>query len=204
MSKETFERGLEIRKAVLGAEYVEKSLDAADDFNRDFQNLVTEYCWGAGWGRTALSRRDTSLLNLVMLGALNRGQEFKLHLKGALTNGCTRDEITDTLIQLAIYAGIPAGGTFTGAEGIKTAAQAAKFGGQAGVAYDVNYHGKGDDITNINITAFDINIDVIADAVGHYAFDLAPLSKPVVSQPTGGDAGSGGGLHEGHGHEVTE
>lgn len=109
MSKETFERGLEIRKAVLGAEYVEKSLDAADDFNRDFQNLVTEYCWGAGWGRTALSRRDKSLLNLVMLGALNRGQEFKLHLKGALTNGCTRDEIKDTLIQLAIYAGIPAG-----------------------------------------------------------------------------------------------
>ena len=109
MSKETFDRGLEIRKAVLGAEYVEKSLDAADDFNRDFQNLVTEYCWGAGWGRTALSRRDKSLLNLVMLGALNRGQEFKLHLKGALTNGCTRDEIKDTLIQLAIYAGIPAG-----------------------------------------------------------------------------------------------
>lgn len=109
MSKETFERGLQIRKAVLGAEYVEKSLDAADDFNRDFQNLVTEYCWGAGWGRTALSRRDKSLLNLVMLGALNRGQEFKLHLKGALTNGCTRDEIKDTLIQLAIYAGIPAG-----------------------------------------------------------------------------------------------
>ena len=70
---------------------------------------MTEYCWGAGWGRTALSRRDKSLLNLVMLGALNRGQEFKLHLKGALTNGCTRDEIKDTLIQLAIYAGIPAG-----------------------------------------------------------------------------------------------
>lgn len=109
MSQDTFERGLEIRKAVLGAAYVEKSLDAADDFNRDFQNLVTEYCWGAGWGRTALSRRDKSLLNLVMLGVLNRGQEFKLHLKGALTNGCSKDEIKDTLIQLAIYAGIPAG-----------------------------------------------------------------------------------------------
>ncbi|WP_315928190.1 carboxymuconolactone decarboxylase family protein [Mesorhizobium sp. SP-1A] len=109
MSQETFERGLEIRKAVLGTEYVEKSLGAADDFNRDFQNLVTEYCWGAGWGRTALSRRDKSLLNLVMLGALNRSHEFKLHLRGALTNGCTREEIKDTLIQLAIYAGIPAG-----------------------------------------------------------------------------------------------
>lgn len=109
MSQEMFERGLEIRKAVLGAAYVEKSLNAADDFNRDFQNLVTEYCWGAGWGRSALSRRDKSLLNLVMLGTLNRSQEFKLHLKGALTNGCTREEIKDTLMQLAIYAGIPAG-----------------------------------------------------------------------------------------------
>ena len=109
MSQEMFDRGLEIRKAVLGADYVEKSLNAADDFNRDFQNLVTEYCWGTGWGRSALSLRDKSLLNLVMLGALNRSIEFKLHLKGALTNGCTRDEIKDTLIQLAIYAGIPAG-----------------------------------------------------------------------------------------------
>lgn len=109
MGQDVFERGLDIRKAVLGADYVEKSLNAADDFNRDFQNLVTEYCWGAGWGRTALSLRDKSLLNLVMLGALNRSTEFKLHLKGALTNGCSREEIKDTLIQLAIYAGIPAG-----------------------------------------------------------------------------------------------
>lgn len=109
MSEDVFNLGLQIRKEVLGAAYVEKSLHAADDFNRDFQNLVTEYCWGAGWGRTALSRRDKSLLNLVMLGALNRGTEFKLHLKGAITNGCTREEIKDTLMQLAIYAGIPAG-----------------------------------------------------------------------------------------------
>ncbi|MER5932661.1 M28 family metallopeptidase [Streptomyces sp. NPDC002054] len=99
-----------------------------------------------------------------------------------------------------IEVGIPSGGTFTGAEGIKTEAQAAKFGGQAGVAYDVNYHGEGDDITNIDQKALDINVDVIADAVGHYAFDLAPLSKPVVSQPTDGSAGGGGGLHEGHDH----
>ena len=109
MSEEMFERGLAIRKEVLGAEYVEKSLHAADDFNRDFQKLVTEYCWGAGWGRSALTRRDKSLLNLVMLGTLNRSSEFKLHLKGALTNGCSREEIKDTLMQLAIYAGIPAG-----------------------------------------------------------------------------------------------
>lgn len=109
MTDDLYERGLEIRKAVLGADYVEKALAQADDFSSDFQRLVTEFCWGAGWGRTALTRRDKSLLNLVMLGALNRGTEFKLHLKGALTNGCTRDEIKDALIQLAIYAGIPAG-----------------------------------------------------------------------------------------------
>ncbi|WAZ26380.1 M28 family metallopeptidase [Streptomyces cinnabarinus] len=102
-----------------------------------------------------------------------------------------------------IEVGIPSGGTFTGAEGIKTEAQAAKFGGQAGVAYDVNYHAPGDDIDNINLRAFDINIDVIADAVGHYAYDLAPLTQPVNSAPTDGDSGSGGGLHDGHGH-VTE
>lgn len=113
MDTETFKKGLKIRKEVLGDAYVEKSLGAADDFNRDFQNLVTEFCWGAGWGREgddgALTRRDRSLLNLVMLGTLNRSEEFKLHVKGALTNGCTREEIRDTLIQLAIYAGIPAG-----------------------------------------------------------------------------------------------
>ncbi|MFD3871155.1 M28 family metallopeptidase [Streptomyces sp. NPDC058623] len=103
-----------------------------------------------------------------------------------------------------IEVGIPSGGTFTGAEGIKSPEQAAKFGGQAGVAYDVNYHGKGDDITNIDQKALDINVDVIANAVGHYAHDLAPLSQPVVSQPTTPGTGSGGGLHEGHGHEVTK
>lgn len=102
-----------------------------------------------------------------------------------------------------IDAGIPSGGTFTGAEGIKTAAQAQKFGGQAGVAYDVNYHAKGDDITNINMRAFDINIDVIANAVGTYAHDLSSLRKPVESKPTTGGSGSGGGLHADH-DEVTE
>ena len=102
-----------------------------------------------------------------------------------------------------IEVGIPSGGTFTGAEGIKTAAQAAKFGGEAGVAYDVNYHAPGDDINNVDMTAFDVNIDVIANAVGTYAHDLSSLKKPVPFVPTTGDAGSGGGLHEDH-HEVTE
>lgn len=109
VSDELYEKGLALRKAVLGEEYVDQALNQADDFNREFQRFMTEYCWGAGWGREALTRRDRSLLNLVMLGALNRSHEFKLHLRGALTNGCTKDEIRDTLFQLAIYAGIPAG-----------------------------------------------------------------------------------------------
>jgi 4-carboxymuconolactone decarboxylase len=109
MNQELFDKGLQIRKEVVGAEYVERSLDQADDFSRPFQELVTEYCWGAGWGRDALTRRDRSLLNLAMIGTLNRSAEFKLHLRGALRNGCTKAEIQDTLIQMAIYAGIPAG-----------------------------------------------------------------------------------------------
>ncbi|MFF3839753.1 M28 family metallopeptidase [Streptomyces sp. NPDC001930] len=102
-----------------------------------------------------------------------------------------------------IKVGIPSGGTFTGAEGIKTAAQAAKFGGTAGVAYDVNYHAKGDDLKNVNMKAFDANIKVIANAVGTYAHDISSLRKPVVSTPTTGGESSGGGLHSDH-HEVTE
>ncbi|MFM7246035.1 MAG: carboxymuconolactone decarboxylase family protein [Actinomycetota bacterium] len=109
MSDELFETGLRIRKEVLGEAYVERSLANADDFSKDFQRLVTEYCWGAGWGRSALSKRDRSLLNLVMIGSLNRMHEFRLHLRGAITNGVTKAEIQDALIQLAIYAGIPAG-----------------------------------------------------------------------------------------------
>ena len=109
MSEDLFQKGLEIRESVLGADYVQRSLNNADAFSADFQRLVTEYCWGAGWGRTALTNRDRSLLNLVLLGVLNRSTEFKLHLKGAITNGCTLSEIEDTLIQLAIYAGVPAG-----------------------------------------------------------------------------------------------
>jgi 4-carboxymuconolactone decarboxylase len=109
MSDELYETGLAIRREVLGEEYVDASLAGADDFNREFQRLVTEYCWGAAWGRGALTRRDRSLLNLVMLGALGRGEEFKLHVRGALKNGCTREEIKDALIQLTVYAGVPAG-----------------------------------------------------------------------------------------------
>ena len=109
MSSEVFETGRKIRTEVLGEERVSKALDQADDFNRDFQHFLTEYCWGAGWGRSALDRKQRSLLNLGMLAALNRGPEFELHFRGALKNGLTLDELQDALIQIAIYCGIPAG-----------------------------------------------------------------------------------------------
>ena len=108
MSKEVLERGLEIRKAVLGREFVEKSYNAADDFNRPMQELVTEYCWGAVWGREELPRKTRSMLNLAMLSALNRPHELKMHVKGALTNGVSREEIREIFLQVAIYCGVPA------------------------------------------------------------------------------------------------
>jgi 4-carboxymuconolactone decarboxylase len=109
MNKELFEQGLEIRKAVLGEDYVEKSFAAADDFSRPMLELSTEYCWGRVWSRPGLARRDRSLLNLAMIAALNRPHELKLHVKAALTNGVTRDEIREVFLQVAIYCGIPAG-----------------------------------------------------------------------------------------------
>lgn len=109
MNKELFERGLEIRKAVLGAAHVEKSLATADDFNMPMQELATEYCWGYVWGREGLSRRDRSLLNLGMIAALNRPNELRIHVKGALKNGLSKSEIREVLLQVAIYCGVPAG-----------------------------------------------------------------------------------------------
>ncbi|MBL3680124.1 4-carboxymuconolactone decarboxylase [Leucobacter chromiireducens subsp. solipictus] len=103
------QRGLRIRKAVVGEEYVARAYDRAGDFGREFQDLVSEYCWGASWGRTALSRRDKSLLNLAIIGTLGRSDEFRLHVAGALRNGVSDEELQDTLIHLAVYAGIPAG-----------------------------------------------------------------------------------------------
>jgi len=108
MNKEVFERGLEIRKSVLGKEYVEKAMANADDFNLPLQELVTEYCWGAVWGREELSKKTRSLLNLAMLSALNRPHELKVHVKGALRNGVSRTEIREVLLQVAIYCGVPA------------------------------------------------------------------------------------------------
>ena len=108
MSKTQFDKGFEIRKAVLGAEHVEKSWAAADDFDRPMQELVTEYCWGAVWGRDDLPRKTRSLLNLAMLTALNRPHELKVHVHGALRNGVTPVEIREVLMQAAIYCGAPA------------------------------------------------------------------------------------------------
>jgi 4-carboxymuconolactone decarboxylase len=109
VDKERFDKGLTARKAVLCAEYVEKSLHAADDFNRDFQELVTEYCWGTTWGDESLDYRQRSLLNLGMIAALNRMQEWELHFRGAIRNGWTPDELRSVLIHIAVYCGIPTG-----------------------------------------------------------------------------------------------
>jgi 4-carboxymuconolactone decarboxylase len=106
---EMYERGLKVRREVLGADYVDKQIASADDFNRPMQNLVTEYCWGAIWNRPGLDRRTRSMLNLAMLSALNRHHEFKAHVKGAIKNGVTKQEITEVLLQVAIYCGLPAG-----------------------------------------------------------------------------------------------
>jgi 4-carboxymuconolactone decarboxylase len=106
---EMYDRGLKVRREVLGADYVDTQIASADDFNRPMQNLVTEYCWGAIWNRPGLDRRTRSMLNLAMLSALNRHHEFKAHIKGAVKNGVTRQEITEVLLQVAIYCGVPAG-----------------------------------------------------------------------------------------------
>ena len=109
MNDDLFDTGLQIRKEVLGAEFVDKSLAAADDFNMPMQRLTTEYCWGAVWGREGLPRATRSMLNLAMLSILNRPHEFKMHLKGALNNGVTKDQVREVLMQVAIYGGIPSG-----------------------------------------------------------------------------------------------
>ncbi|HBM58912.1 MAG TPA: 4-carboxymuconolactone decarboxylase [Citreicella sp.] len=109
MDKARFDRGLAQRKATLGAEYVERSLDNATAFSKDFQTLLTEYCWGAGWGDDTLSPKTRSMLNIVMLAALNRMQEWELHFRGALTNGVSIDELKAIITHISIYCGVPVG-----------------------------------------------------------------------------------------------
>ncbi|MFM8547148.1 MAG: carboxymuconolactone decarboxylase family protein [Betaproteobacteria bacterium] len=106
--RKMFEKGLAIRKSVVGAEYVEKNLASADSFNMPLQELVTEYCWGAVWGREGLPLKTRSLLNLAMISVLNRPHELRLHIEGALRNGVTREEIREVFLQVGVYAGFPA------------------------------------------------------------------------------------------------
>ncbi|HVQ95818.1 MAG TPA: carboxymuconolactone decarboxylase family protein [Mycobacteriales bacterium] len=106
--KETYELGLDMRRRVLGADHVDRSLTAVTEFSRPIQELVTEYCWGAVWTRDALPPKTRSLLNLAMLTALNRPHELAVHVRGALNNGATVEEVQETLLQTAVYVGVPA------------------------------------------------------------------------------------------------
>ena len=105
---ERYDRGLEIRREVLGAEYVDAAIASADELSRPLQELVTEYCWGEVWGRPGLPRKTRSLLNIGILTALNRPHELQLHTAGALRNGCSESEIVEVVLQTAIYCGVPA------------------------------------------------------------------------------------------------
>jgi 4-carboxymuconolactone decarboxylase len=108
MPSKTFEEGLKVRKAVLGEEFVDKSFREADEFTRPWQEFMTEHCWGAVWTRPGLDRRTRSLINVAALTALGRTNELRGHIRGALRNGCTKEEIREVLYQMAIYAGVPA------------------------------------------------------------------------------------------------
>jgi 4-carboxymuconolactone decarboxylase len=108
MDKDLFERGLKVRREVLGSEYVDASLKTADDFSREMQELTTQYCWGEIWTRPGLDRRTRSIMNLTMLAALNRPHELKGHVRGAVNNGLSKDEIKEVFLQVAIYCGVPA------------------------------------------------------------------------------------------------
>jgi len=108
MNQDLYDQGLNTRREVLGADYVDAAIAHADDFSRDLQQLVTQYAWGDIWNRPGLDRKSRSLINLAMLTALNRPHELRLHLRGALNNGVTQDEIREVLLQTAIYCGVPA------------------------------------------------------------------------------------------------
>jgi 4-carboxymuconolactone decarboxylase len=108
MNKELFDRGLATRRAVLGKEYVDAAIASADNFNMPMQEMVTQYAWGDVWNRPGLDRRLRSFINLSMLTALNRPHELKIHIKGALNNGLTKEEIREVFMQTAIYCGFPA------------------------------------------------------------------------------------------------
>ena len=107
MDKERFEKGLAVRSDVLGADYVKNTMENASEFSRDFQELLTEYCWGAAWGDDTLDRKTRSMLNVTMIAALNRMHEWELHCNGAIRNGCTMEEIRAIVNVIGIYCGVP-------------------------------------------------------------------------------------------------
>ena len=109
MDKQRFELGLTQRKATLGEDYVDKNMQAADDFNRPFQEAMTEWCWGFGWGDAAIDVKTRSLMNLTMIAALGKMHEWELHLNGAINNGCSVEEIRAAIHAIAIYCGVPQG-----------------------------------------------------------------------------------------------
>ena len=109
MDKKLMDAGLAARRSVLGDEYVDRAMKNADDFNKPFQEIVSEYCWGLCWTDETLSRRERSILNLGMIAALGKKEEFELHFRGALRNGLTPEELRSVLIQIAVYCGIPVG-----------------------------------------------------------------------------------------------
>ena len=108
MNRDAYEQGLKTRREVLGKDYVDAALKSADDFNGPMQELVTEYCWNEIWNRPGLERRTRSIINLALLTALNRPHELKLHVRGAIHNGLSKDEIREVFLQTAIYCGVPA------------------------------------------------------------------------------------------------
>ena len=107
--EDLFLKGLEQRKGTLGAEYVEKNLAAADDFSRPFQEAMTAWCWGFGWGDEVIDAKTRSMMNLAMLGALGRSHEWETHCRGAISNGVTKEQIRAIVHVVAIYAGVPMG-----------------------------------------------------------------------------------------------
>lgn len=106
--RERYEKGLSVRRAVLGNDHVDRSLKNRNEFNEEFQDLITRYAWGEIWTRPGLPRKTRSLLTVAMIVALNRPDEFRLHVRAALNNGVTREEIKEVLLHAAIYCGVPA------------------------------------------------------------------------------------------------
>jgi 4-carboxymuconolactone decarboxylase len=107
VDNDLFDKGLERRKATLGKEYVEKNLEAADELTRDFQEAMTAWCWGFGWSDDTIDAKTRSMMNLTMIGALDKMHEWEIHCRGALTNGVTKEEIRSIVHVIGIYCGVP-------------------------------------------------------------------------------------------------